>query len=158
MGGTGVCFCCDCARLLWGESLTLYLLLGTTCLLLLDTGSHLHPNVKLLISESVWFCWGQKPCVTPHNNQFTQSSFLSCTFTSGWSSPCMTFIYIFLFLWKHWRTINGHLCGIRLTASIEEWTAGRTSKLGAYKDELCPHLSWARTIQSVKTRTPALDL
>lgn len=47
MGGKGVCLRCDCARLLWGESLTLYLLLGTTCLPLLDTGSlHPHPNVK----------------------------------------------------------------------------------------------------------------
>ncbi|CAB1445542.1 unnamed protein product [Pleuronectes platessa] len=45
MGGKGVCFCCDCARPLWGESLALYLLLGTTCLLLLGTGSP-HPNLN----------------------------------------------------------------------------------------------------------------
>lgn len=90
MGGTGVCFCCDCARLLWGESLTLYLLLGTTCLLLLDTGSHLHPNVKLLISESVWFCWGQKPSVTPHNNPLhVRPSSLFSSFSGSTEEPSM---------------------------------------------------------------------
>lgn len=49
-----------------GESLTLYLLLGTTCLPLLDTGSlHPHPNVK----TSHIRVGGQKPSLTPLNNQ-----------------------------------------------------------------------------------------
>lgn len=47
IGRQNVCFSCDRARILWCENLTLYLLLSTTCLSLLDTGSpYPQPNSR----------------------------------------------------------------------------------------------------------------
>lgn len=81
----------DCARLLWGESLTLYLIQGTTCLPLLDTGSpHPRPNVEHStcqglsgISKSESKSGSSLYVIHRH------TAFLTCTFTAGWSSiPC----------------------------------------------------------------------
>lgn len=117
MGGNGVCFGCDCARLLWGESLTLYLLLGATCLPLQDTGSpHPHPNVKIPHIRACLVCGGQQPgLVTPHNNPLTarqpfhsqvynQMTLHSRPLSAEGSSLCT-----FLSLW-HIKAIKVYLC------------------------------------------------